>query len=119
MSLFEKKQKKNEVKGNCTCERGTADAKDAPNKGVCCGEINEGVCCIKVLGSGCKNCYVLYENAQSAVKAIGLNVEVEYITDLQKVMEYGVMTLPALVVNGQVVSMGKVLKSAEIEKFIS
>lgn len=49
---------------------------------------------------------------------MGLSVEVEYITDMQKVMEYGVMSMPALVVNEKVVSMGKVLKSADVEKLL-
>ena len=47
---------------------------------------------------------------------MGLNVEVEYITDMEKVMGYGVMSMPAIVVNEQVVSMGKVLKTADVEK---
>ena len=45
---------------------------------------------------------------------MGLSVEVEYITDMQKVMEYGVMSMPALVVNEEIESMGKVLKSADV-----
>ena len=45
---------------------------------------------------------------------MGLSVEVEYITDMQKVMEYGVMSMPALVVNEKVVAMGKVLKAADV-----
>lgn len=45
---------------------------------------------------------------------MGLSVEVEYITDMQKVMEYGVMSMPALVVNEKVVAMGKVLKANEV-----
>ena len=45
---------------------------------------------------------------------MGLSVEVEYITDMQKVMEYGVMSMPALVVNEKIVSMGKVLKANEV-----
>ena len=45
-------------------------------------------------------------------------MEVEYITDMQKVMEYGVMSVPALVVNEKVVAMGKVLKSADVEKLL-
>lgn len=102
MSLFEKKKEKNEEKRNC-----------------CCGKPMEGVCCIMVLGTGCKNCHALYENAQTAVKAAGLGIEVEYITDLQKVMEYGVMSMPALVINGQVVSSGKVLTAGDIEKLIT
>ena len=72
----------------------------------------------KVLGAGCKSCHEQYENAREAVKAMGLSVEVEYITDMQKVMEYGVMSMPALVVNEKVVSMGKVLKTADVEKLL-
>ena len=49
---------------------------------------------------------------------MGLSIEVEYITDMQKVMEYGVMSMPALVVNEKVVSMGKVLKANEVELFL-
>ena len=51
-------------------------------------------------------------------KALGLPIEVEYITDMEKVMAYGVMRMPALVVNEQVVSMGQVLKAAEVEKLL-
>ena len=71
---------------------------------------------IKVLGSGCKSCHQLYDNALKAVD--GKGIEVEYITDLQKIMEYGAMSMPALVVNEQLVSSGKVLKPAEIVKFM-
>ena len=71
---------------------------------------------IKVLGSGCKSCHQLYDNALKAVEGTG--IEVEYITDLQKIMEYGAMSMPALVVNEQLVSSGKVLKPAEIVKII-
>ena len=78
----------------------------------------DGICCIKVLGSGCASCHALYENTKEAVKKMGLSVEVEYVTDLQKVMEYGVMSMPALVVNKKVVAMGKVLKANEIEKLL-
>lgn len=55
---------------------------------------------------------------KEAVQKMGLSVDVEYITDLQKVMEYGVMSMPALVVNEKVVSMGKVLKANDIEKLL-
>ena len=73
---------------------------------------------MKVLGAGCKSCREQYENAKEAVEAMGLPVQVEYITDMQKVMEYGVMRMPALVVNEKVVSMGKILKAAEVEKLL-
>ena len=119
MSLFgKKKEEKQEIECGCSCGCGTSDVQDVPTPSICCGEKVDGICCIKVLGSGCKNCHALYENAKEAVKAAGLSIEVEYITDLQKVMEYGVMSMPALVINEQVVSMGKVLKVEDIKKLI-
>ncbi len=121
MSLFgKKKEEKKEAECGCSCGCGcdTAEVKETAASSTCCGEKVDGICCIKVLGSGCKNCHALYENTQEAVKAIGLNIEVEYITALQKVMEYGVMSMPALVINEQVVSMGKVLKTEDIKKLI-
>ena len=84
----------------------------------CCGAPVDGICCIKVLGAGCKSCHEQYENAMAAVKALGLDIEVEYITDMEKVMGYGVMSMPAIVVNEQVVAMGKVLKTADVEKLL-
>ena len=67
-----------------------------------------------MLGAGCKSCREQYENTKEAVKALGLSVEVEYITDMQKIMEYGVMRMPALVVNEKVISAGKVLKADDV-----
>ena len=84
----------------------------------CCGKPVNGICCIKVLGAGCKSCHEQYENVKAAVKAMGLNIEAEYITDMEKVMRYGVMSMPAIVVNDKVVSMGKVLKAADVEKLL-
>ena len=71
-----------------------------------------------MLGTGCPSCHALFENAKMAAGSLGLNTEVEYITDLQKIMEYGVMSVPALMINDKVVSAGKVLKAAEIEKLL-
>ena len=73
---------------------------------------------VKVLGAGCKSCHEQFENAKAAVDSMGLSVEVEYITDMEKIMGYGVMSMPAIVVNEKVVSMGKVLKVAEVEKLL-
>ena len=53
-----------------------------------------------------------------AEKALGLDIEVEYITDMEKIMGYGVMSMPAIVVNEKVVSMGKILKAADVEKLL-
>lgn len=74
---------------------------------------------IKVLGSGCKNCHTLLKNTQAAVKTMGLTTAVEYITDMEKIMEYGAMSMPALVVNDQVVSVGRVLKPEDIQELLN
>ena len=108
--------KKKEIPA-CSCSCGCCASEEHTND--CCPEAKDGICCIKVLGAGCKSCHKLYENAKQAVKNIGLNIEVEYITDMQKIMEYGVMSMPALVVNEKVVSQGKVLKTDDIEKFLN
>ena len=73
---------------------------------------------IKILGGGCYDNKKLYENTKKVIAATKIKAEVEYITDMQKIMEYGVMKMPALVVNEQVVAMGKVLKPAEIVKLL-
>lgn len=120
MSLFNFKKKKEEEnkKAACACSCGcqASEAEEITND--CCPEAKDGICCIKVLGAGCKSCHEQYENAKEAVKAMELSVEAEYITDMQKVMEYGVMSMPALVVNEKVVSQGKVLKAADVEKLL-
>ena len=72
---------------------------------------------IKVLGSGCKACHQLYDNALKAFE--GTDIKVEFITEVQKISEYGVMSMPALVLNGKVVSAGKILKPADIVKLIN
>ncbi|HJA67527.1 MAG TPA: TM0996/MTH895 family glutaredoxin-like protein [Candidatus Mediterraneibacter cottocaccae] len=72
------------------------------------------MCCIKVLGTGCKSCHEQFEYTKQAIKDMGLDLEVKYITDMQKIMKYGVMSMPALVVNEKVVAMGKVLKAADV-----
>ena len=115
MALFNFGKKKEEEKKSCCC--GSTEPK-VEESTCCCGAPVEGICCIKVLGAGCKSCHEQYENAKAAVAALGLNVEVEYITDMEKVMGYGVMRMPAIVVNEKVVSMGKVLKAADVEKLL-
>lgn len=73
---------------------------------------------IKVLGLGCKSCHAFLENVKEAVKEKGLSIEVEYVTDLEKIMAYGAMSMPVLVINDQVVTMGKVLSSKEVMKYL-
>ena len=119
MSLFGKK--KEETKAPACCCNGAVPAGEATEvngASECCGEKADGICCIKVLGAGCASCHKQYENVKEAVSNIGLNIEVEYITDMEKVMAYGVMSMPAIVVNDKVVSMGKVLKASDVEKLL-
>lgn len=121
MALFGFGKKKEEKETPCCC-CGTTQTSDVccspETDNSCCGEKTDGICCIKVLGAGCKSCHEQYENVKKAVSEMGLNVEVEYITDMEKVMSYGVMSMPAIVVNEKVVAMGKVLKSADVLKLL-
>jgi small redox-active disulfide protein 2 len=73
---------------------------------------------IKILGSGCSNCKKLEENARQAVKDLSLDIDVNKVEDIKQVMKYGVMRLPALVINEKVKSYGKVNTVDEIKKFI-
>ena len=119
MALFNFGKKKEETKApTCTCSCGCATSEATEVVNTCCGEAVNGICCIKVLGSGCKSCHALLEASKEAIKNMGLIVEVEYVTDMEKIMEYGVMSVPALVVNENVVSMGKVLKAADVENLL-
>lgn len=115
---FGKKKEGEQQAPACACNCGCPTEEATAIINDCCGEAVEGICCMKVLGAGCKSCHEQYEYAKAAVKAMGLSVEVEYITDMEKVMAYGVMSMPALVVNEKVVSMGKVLKAADVEKLL-
>ncbi len=71
---------------------------------------------IQVFGSGCPTCKKLHEITVTAVKDLGIENEVEYITDIQKIIEMGLMTTPVLAVNGKAVMVGF---SPDIEKIKS
>lgn len=73
---------------------------------------------IKILGTGCMNCKKLEANAREAVKELGLDAVVEKVEDIKDIMSYKVMRTPALVVDEQVKSMGKVLSVEEIKKYL-
>lgn len=118
MGLFGFGKKKEEEGPACSCN-GDCETYEAESvENTCCEGAKDGICCIKILGSGCKNCHALLENTEAAVKNMGLSIEPEYVTDMEKIMAYGVMSMPALVVNEKVVSMGKVLKAADVEKLL-
>lgn len=74
---------------------------------------------IKILGGGCRNCETLLANSKEAAKNLGVEAEFEYITDFAVIASYGIMRTPALLIDGKVVSMGKALKTSEIEKLLT
>lgn len=73
---------------------------------------------VKVLGSGCAKCNELEANVKAALIQLGMNSAIEHVTDFNVIAAYGVMTTPALVVDGKVVSYGKVLKVEEAVSLI-
>ncbi len=73
---------------------------------------------IKILGSGCRKCVTLADNAKAAALAAGKKAEIVKVTDMAEIAAYGVMSTPGLVVDEKVVSTGKVLTADEIARLI-
>ncbi len=74
---------------------------------------------IKVLGPGCKNCENLADNTKAALKEMGLEAEIEKVTDFAEIAGYGILSTPGLVVDDKVVFSGKVLKPKDIVKLLA
>lgn len=74
---------------------------------------------IQILGSGCPKCKMLMANAEEAVKALGIEAQIEKVEKITDIIAFGVMTTPALVVDGTVKSAGKVLNVEDMKKFLS
>ncbi len=110
MALFAKKAKKEEA---CCCggkcdDESMSKAEAAKTEGAS----------IKILGSGCAKCNQLEEATKAALKQLGIEEPIDHVTDFTQIAAYGVMTTPALVVDGKVVSFGKVLKTEEVVKIL-
>ena len=73
---------------------------------------------IQILGPGCPNCRKLAENAASAARELGIDCELEKVTDIVEITRFGVMMTPGLAIDGEVKSVGKVLSPDEIRKLI-
>ncbi len=69
---------------------------------------------VKVLGSGCTKCNQLEASVKAALEQLGMDPAIDHVTDFGEIAAYGVMSTPALVVDGKVVSFGKVLKTEEV-----
>ena len=74
---------------------------------------------IQILGTGCPKCKSLLANAESAVQTLGLEARIEKVEQITEIMKFGVMTTPALVVDGQVKSAGRVLSAEDIKRFLT
>ena len=73
---------------------------------------------LQILGTGCPKCKKLAENAEAAGKSLGIEYEIEKVTDINEIMKFGVMMTPALVVDGEVKMAGKVISMEEITRLI-
>ena len=100
MKIFEKFRKKEEKASCCSC----------------CS-CNEGAS-VKVLGSGCAKCNQLESAVKEALSELNMDTTIDHVTDFNQIAAYGVMSTPALVIDGKVVSCGKVLKTDEVLKLL-
>ncbi len=73
---------------------------------------------IEILGIGCPKCKMLYENVKKAVQEKGLEAEIKKIEEMDKIIEYGVMMMPALVIDGSVKASGRVCAAEEIKEWL-
>ena len=109
MKLFGKKREESKsccCGGNCTPET------------MAQAEAKKGEGGIKILGSGCAKCNALEAATREALGELGMDTAIDHVTDFTQIAAYGVMTTPALVVDGKVVSYGKVLSKEEVKTLI-
>ncbi len=74
---------------------------------------------IQILGTGCPKCKKLAENAEAAAKELGIEYEIEKVTDIKEIIKFGVMVTPVLVVDGKVKCIGKVPNTEKLKEMIS
>jgi small redox-active disulfide protein 2 len=109
MGLFSRKKK--EAPAACCCGACTPETMAQAETVKASGGV-------RVLGSGCAKCSALEEAVREALAELGMDPAVDHVTDFAQIAAYGVMTTPALVVDGRVVSCGKVLKKDEARALI-
>lgn len=113
MALLGNKKKKKTENAGCCCESNcdTQSMAKAENG-------KSEVASIKILGSGCAKCNQLEAATKEALEKLGMDTTIDHVTDFSQIASFGVMTTPALVVDGKVVALGKVLKTEEVMKLL-
>jgi small redox-active disulfide protein 2 len=74
---------------------------------------------IQILGTGCKRCRDLTANAQQAVQELGINAEIEKVTEVQDIMKFQILMTPGLVIDGQVKAAGRIPSVEEIKQMLA
>jgi len=74
---------------------------------------------LQILGPGCPKCKKFKENVEAAIEELGIDAQIEKVTDIMQITSFGVMTTPALVVDGEVKVVGKVASVDEIKEFLT
>ena len=74
---------------------------------------------LQILGTGCPKCEKLAERTEAAAQALGIDYELEKVTDINAIMGFGVMMTPALAIDGEVKAVGKVLSAEDIQKLLA
>lgn len=106
MSLFGKKKET----ASCCC---AAANQPAPADSAASGSLR-----VEVLGSGCTKCNQLEANTRTALAQLGIDAQIGHVTDFAQIAAYGVMSTPALAINGTVVSTGRVLTVEEAAELL-
>jgi len=102
------KKKEEEARPVCTC-----GCCDGPTVAKAAAGMDQGAA-VKILGSGCAKCNALEQAARQALAELGMDTAIDHVTDFSAIAAYGVMTTPALVVDGKVVAFGKVLTKDQV-----
>ena len=113
MALFNfGKKKEEEKKSSCCC------GSTCTPENMQAAEEEKLIDGVKILGGGCAKCYQLEAATREALIELGMDTTIDHVKEYEKIAAYGVMTTPALVIDGKVVSYGKVLKKDEVVKIL-
>lgn len=110
MALFGKKK----TETSCCCCGGNCNAENMEKAEAAKAEDKS----VKILGGGCAKCNALEAATKEALQQLGMDTTIDHVKDFAQIAAYGVMTTPALVVDGKVVAFGKVLKTDEVVKIL-